>query len=259
MGRHAGLLPALRVAAAAAAAPPGSLLSVSREEPLPDRPGRGEKSRPRARSQVSFNNGTRRTTAPAAMPRRCPTLKPPVSSTTKTRTMLGSEQEGGRPAGPACVSSTRRAAANYLRAGRPRRSLTARARRRSPAESVTVDAARYVPSSSSNNKRATAPPAPPLHCTTAAADTKSGVGASGVGGRRRASAATVVGCGTSTAARARRWRVLVLGRMVVSAARRANGTQRIVGFDCCVETSLDQQYELVTRAQEHFCPGSPYF
>ena len=102
MGRHAVLLPALRVAAAAAAAPPGSLLSVSREEPLPDRPGRGEKSRPRARSQVSFNNGTRRTTAPAAMPRRCPTLKPPVSSTTKTRTMLGSEQ-GGWPAGRARV------------------------------------------------------------------------------------------------------------------------------------------------------------
>ena len=129
MGRRAVLLPALRVAAAAAA-PPGSLLSVSREETLPDSPGRGEKSRPWARSQVSFNDGTRRTTAPAAMPRRCPTLKPPVSSTTKTRTMLGSEQGGGRPAGPACVSSTRRAAANYLRAGRPRRSLTARARRR---------------------------------------------------------------------------------------------------------------------------------
>jgi len=90
-----------------------------------------------------------------------------------------------------------------------------------------VDAARYVPSSSSNNKRATAPPPPPLHRTTAAADTKSGVGASGVGGRRRASAATVVGCGTSTAASARRWRVL--GRIVriVSAARRAQGTQRI--------------------------------
>ena len=169
------------------------------------------------------------------MPRRCPTLKPPVSSTTKTRTMLGSEQGGGWPAGPACVSSTRRAAANYLRAGRPRRSLTARARRRSPAESVTVDAARYVPSSSSENKRATAPPPPPLHCTTAAAAaTAFMVGDGGCGRRRRASAATVVGCGTSTAARARRWRVLVLGRMVVSAARRANGTQRIVGFDCCV-------------------------
>ncbi len=39
-------------------------------------------------------------------------------------------KEGGRPAGPACVSSTRRAAANYLRAGRPSKSLTARARRR---------------------------------------------------------------------------------------------------------------------------------
>ena len=76
------------------------------------------------------------------MPRWCPTLKPPFPRTTKTRIMLGSEQGGGRSAGPACVSSTRRAAANYLRAGRPRRSLTARARRRSPAESVTVDAAR---------------------------------------------------------------------------------------------------------------------
>ena len=52
-GRHAVLLPALRVAAAAAAAPPGSLLSVSREETLPDSPRRGEKSRPWARSQVS--------------------------------------------------------------------------------------------------------------------------------------------------------------------------------------------------------------
>ncbi len=39
-GRHAVLLPALRVAAAAAAAPPGSLLSVSREETLPDNPWR---------------------------------------------------------------------------------------------------------------------------------------------------------------------------------------------------------------------------
>ena len=135
-------------------------------------------------------------------------------------------KEGGRPAGPACVSSTRRAAANYLRAGRPRRSLTARARRRSPAESVTVDAARYVPSSSSN-KQASAPAPAPLHRTTAAAATKSGVGASGVGGRRRASARMVVGDGTSTAASARRWRVL--GRIVriVSATRRAQGTHRI--------------------------------
>ena len=97
-----------------------------------------------------------------------------------------------------------------------------------------MDAARYVPSSSSKNKRATAPP--PLRRTiAAAATTKSGVGASGVGGRRRASAATVVGCGTSTAASARRWRVL--GRIVriVSAARRAQGTQRIVRIDCFVE------------------------
>lgn len=104
MGRHAVLLPALRVAAAAAAAPPGSLLSVSREETLPDSPRRGEKSRPWARSQVPFNDGTRRTTAPAAIPRWCPTLKPPVSSTTKTRTMLGSEQGevAGRPGPRAC-------------------------------------------------------------------------------------------------------------------------------------------------------------
>ena len=94
---------------------------------------------------------------------------------------------------------------------------------------VTLDAARYVPSSSSKNKRATLPPAlPPLHRTTAAAAaTAFRVGDSC--GRRRASAATVVGCGTSTAARARRWRVL--GRIVriVSAARRAQGTHRIRG------------------------------
>ena len=87
-----------------------------------------------------------------------------------------------------------------------------------------MDAARYVPSSSSRNKRAKAPPA--LHRTTAAAAaTAFRVGDSC--GRRRASAATVVGCGTSTAASARPWRVL--GRIVrsVSAARRAQGTQRI--------------------------------
>ena len=91
---------------------------------------------------------------------------------------------------------------------------------------VTVDAARYVPSSSSK-KRATTLSPPPLHRTTAAAATKSGVGASGGCGRRRASAATVVGCGTSTAASAPRWQVL--GRIVriVSAARRAQGTHRI--------------------------------
>ena len=92
---------------------------------------------------------------------------------------------------------------------------------------VTVDAARYVPSSSSNNKQATALPPALLHRTTVAAATKSGVGASGGCGRRRASAATVVGCGTSTAANARRWRVLVLGRIAASATRRAQGTQRI--------------------------------
>ena len=92
---------------------------------------------------------------------------------------------------------------------------------------MNEDAARYVPSSSSKNKRATAPPAPPLHRTTAAAAaTAFRVGAVG-SGRRRASAATVVGCGTSTAANARRWRVLVLGRIAASATRRAQGTQRI--------------------------------
>ena len=141
--------------------------------------------------------------------------------------MLGSEQGGGRPAGPACVSSTRRAAANYLRAGRPSKSLTARARRRSPAESVTVDAARYVPSSSSNNKRATAPPPPPLHRTTAAAAATALTVGDGGCGRRRASAAIVVGCGTSTAASARPWRVLGRIGRSVSAARRAQGTHRI--------------------------------
>ena len=90
-----------------------------------------------------------------------------------------------------------------------------------------MDAARYVPSSSSNNKLVTLPPAPPLHRTTAAAATKSGVGASGGCGRRRASAAIVVGDGTSTAARARPWRGLGRFVRIVSAARRAQGTQRI--------------------------------
>ena len=90
-----------------------------------------------------------------------------------------------------------------------------------------MDAARYVPSSSSNNKRATAL-LPPLHRTTAAAAaTAFMVGDGGCGRRRLASAAIVVGDGTSTAARARPWRVLVLGRMVVSATRRALWTQRI--------------------------------
>ena len=90
-----------------------------------------------------------------------------------------------------------------------------------------MDAARYVPSSSSKNKRATAPPAPPLRRTTAAAAATAFMVGAGGCGRRRASAATVVGCGTSTAASARPWRVL--GRIVrsVSAARRAQGTQRI--------------------------------
>ena len=135
-------------------------------------------------------------------------------------------KEGGRPAGPACVSSTRRAAANYLRAARPSKSLTARARRRLSGGNLTVDAARYVPSSSSNNKRATAPPPLPLRRTTAAAAATAFVVGDGCG-RRRASAAIVVGCGTSTAASARRWRVL--GRIVriVSAARCAQGTHRI--------------------------------
>ena len=89
-----------------------------------------------------------------------------------------------------------------------------------------MDAARYVPSSSSNNKRATAPP-PPLHRATAAAASTELTLGDGACGRRRASAAIVVGCGTSTAASARRWRVL--GRIVriVSATRRAQGTHRI--------------------------------
>ena len=119
MGGHAVLLPALRVAAAAAAAPPGSLLSVSREETLPDSPRRGEKSRPRARSQVSFNDGTRRTNAHAAMPRWCPTLNlGNKNASGLTRIMLCSEQEGGRPPpppGPRACRRQRRAAAHYLR------------------------------------------------------------------------------------------------------------------------------------------------
>ena len=140
---------------------------------------------------------------------------------------LGSEQGGGRPAGPACVSSTRRAAANYLRAARPGKSFNCAREEEALRRNCDFGrGARYVPSSSSNNKLATAPPAPPLHRTiAAAAATAFRVGDSC--GRRRASAATVVGCGTSTAARARRWRVL--GRIVrsVSAARRAQGTHRI--------------------------------
>ena len=129
MGRHAVLLPALRVAAAAAAAPPGSLLSVSREETLPDSPRRGEKSRPWARSQVSRGRRGASDACARGDAALVPDVEAALFSTTKTRTMLGSEQGGGRPAGPACVSSTRRAAANYLRAGRPSKSLTARARR----------------------------------------------------------------------------------------------------------------------------------
>ena len=77
MGRHAVLLPALRVAAAAAAAPPGSLLSVSREETLPDSPRRGEKSRPWARSQVSRG----RRDAPDDCARRDAALVPDVEAT----------------------------------------------------------------------------------------------------------------------------------------------------------------------------------
>ena len=141
--------------------------------------------------------------------------------------MLSSEQERGRPAGPACVSSTRRAAVNYLRAARPGKSFNcAREEEALRRKIVTVDAARYVPSSSSK-KRATAPPPPALHRTTAAAAATAFMVGDGGCGRRRASAATVVGEGTSTAASARRWRGL--GRMVriVSAARRAQGTHRI--------------------------------
>ena len=93
-------------------------------------------------------------------------------------------------------------------------------------EIVTVDAARYVPSSSSK-KRATAPPPPALHRTTAAAAATAFMVGDGGCGRRRASAEMVVGDGTSTAASARRWRVLVLGRIAVSATRRALWTQRI--------------------------------
>ena len=119
---------------------------------------------------------------------------------------------------------------------------------------VTLDAARYVPSSSSKNKLATAPPALALHRTTAAAAaTAFRVGASGGCGRRRASAATVVGCGTSTAARARRWRVL--GRIVriVSAARRAQGTHRIRESISIATSSIH------TRALSVFWRSSPRF
>ena len=90
-----------------------------------------------------------------------------------------------------------------------------------------MDAARYVPSSSSN-KQATAL-LPPLHRTTAAAAaTAFRVGDGGCGRRRLASAATVVGEGT-TAANAPRWRVLGRIGRSVSATRRAQGTHRIRG------------------------------
>ena len=102
MGRRAVLLPALRVAAAAAAAPPGSLLSVSREETLPDSPRRGEKSRPSARSQVSRGRRDAPDDCARGDPASMPDVEATVSWTTKTRTMLGSEQ-GGWPAGRARV------------------------------------------------------------------------------------------------------------------------------------------------------------
>jgi len=69
MGRHAVLLPALRVAAAAAAAPPGSLLSVSREETLLTAPGEAKRAVLGLVRKSRAAAGTRRTTAPAAMPR----------------------------------------------------------------------------------------------------------------------------------------------------------------------------------------------
>ena len=161
------------------------------------------------------------------------------------------KEVAGRPGPRAC----RRHGARRLIicAARPGKSLTARARRRLSGGNLTVDAARYVPSSSSKNKRATSLPPAPLHRTTAAAATKSGVGASGVGGRRRASAATVVGCGTSTAASAPRWQVL--GRIVriVSAARRAQGTHRIRESISIATSSIH------TRALSVFWRSSPRF
>ena len=141
------------------------------------------------------------------------------------------KEVAGRPGPRACRRHGARRLIICERRGRAGHQLRARGGG-SPAESVTVDAARYVPSSSSKNKRATALPPPPLHRTTAAAAaTAFRVGDSC--GRRRASAAMVVGCGTSTAASAPRWRVL--GRIVriVSAARRAQGTQRISEEVCC--------------------------
>ena len=163
------------------------------------------------------------------MPRWCPTLKPPFPQTNNesglTRVMLSSEQGAGRPGPRACRRHGARRQLSAGRRGRAGHQLRARGGG-SPAESVTVDAARYVPSSSSKNKRVTASPPPLRRTTAAAAATAFMVGDSC--GRRRASAAIVVGDGTSTAARARPWRVLVLGRIVVSATRRAQGTQRIV-------------------------------
>ena len=131
---------------------------------------------------------------------------------------------------------------------------------------VTLDAARYVPSSSSNNKRATAPSPPLLHRTTAAAAaTAFRVGDGGCGRRRLASAAIVVGDGTSTAARARRWRGLDLGRMVVSATRRAPWTQRIrekVFLSLLQNTSAERVFSLVhldCRVSSVLCAASRLF
>ena len=109
-------LPILR-AAAATAGPhwqPYRERLVSRRVALFDRPG-GEKCRPCARSQASRGRRDASDECARGDPTLVPDVEATVSSDNENKDMLGSEQGGGWSAGPACVSSTRRAAANYLR------------------------------------------------------------------------------------------------------------------------------------------------
>ena len=119
------LLPVLR-ARRRPLAPTGSLTEsascTSSREELPSLTAREAKRAVLGLGRKSrAAGGTRRTSAPTAIPRWCPTLKPPVlgnnNESRLTRIMLGrgNKKVAGRPAGPACVSLTRRAAANYLR------------------------------------------------------------------------------------------------------------------------------------------------
>ena len=127
-------------------------------------PGEAKKPSPWAQSQAPRGRRDASTTAPAAMPALVPDVEATGPRQQKrewtdclSRTCCG--EQGGRPAARVRVVDTARR--RLIICARPAagRSSTARARRSSPAEMVTVDAARYVPSSSSNNKRATAPAA----------------------------------------------------------------------------------------------------